>query len=237
MTEHSHSKLEEKLGYRFTDPDYLKTALCHRSFSHEQAEKTDDNERLEFLGDAVLNMVISDMLMSRFPEMSEGELSRIRASLVNENRLAAIAGNISLGGFLKLGKGESKTSGNKKKSILADAFEALIAAVYLDGGFKQVFSIVENHFSPFFDEIEKAPLLYDYKSLLQEQVQHRHQEVPVYRITGAEGPDHDKTFHVELNVSGIRSDGCGKSKKEAEQDAARRAFKILSSKNGPGASL
>lgn len=226
------STLEENLFYRFTNPELLETALRHSSYAHEQAGSIDDNEKLEFLGDAVLNLVVSHILMTRFSSLKEGELSRLRASLVNENRLATVAKSIDLGGVVQLGKGESKSKGSKKYSILADAFEALLAAVYLDGGFNRVFDIIERLFSPHFEAIEKSPPLYDYKSLLQERVQNQYHEVPLYRTIGSEGPDHDKTFHVLLSVCDIETEGFGKSKKTAEQDAARKAFALLSPENG-----
>ncbi len=222
------SILQDKLLYRFSKPDLLETALCHRSYAYEQSTKTDDNEKLEFLGDAVLNLIVSHILMTRFPELNEGELSRIRASLVNENRLAAVARCIDLGEYVQLGKGESKSKGSKKKSILSDTFEALMAAVYLDGGYISAFEVIERLFSSHFNTIEKKPPLYDYKSLLQELVQNRYHQVPEYRIVGSEGPDHDKTFHVVLVVCDIETEGFGKSKKAAEQDAAKKAFDILS---------
>lgn len=222
------SMLEDNLLYRFSKPDLLETALCHRSYAYEQSTKTDDNEKLEFLGDAVLNLVVSHILMTRFPDLNEGELSRIRASLVNENRLAAVARSIDLGEYVQLGKGESKSKGSKKKSILSDTFEALMAAVYLDGGYIPAFEVIERLFSGHFNTIEKKPPLYDYKSLLQELAQNRYQQVPEYRVVGSEGPDHDKTFHVVLAVCGIEAEGFGKSKKAAEQDAAKKAFDILS---------
>lgn len=224
----SVSELEDALLYRFSRPALLKTALCHRSYAYEQATKTDDNEKLEFLGDAVLNLIVSHILMTRFPSLNEGELSRIRASLVNENRLAAVAKSIDLGNFVQLGKGESKSKGSKKKSILADTFEALVAAVYLDGGYGPAFDVIERLFSRHFSAIEKTPPRYDYKSLLQEMVQNRRLPVPEYNIVAAEGPDHDKTFHVLLSVCGIETEGFGKSKKAAEQDAAKKAFETLS---------
>ena len=221
------SGLEESLDYRFIDRELLETALRHRSYAHEQSTKTDDNERFEFLGDAVLNMVISHILMSRFPNLTEGELSRVRASLVNESRLATVARSICLGDYIQLGKGESKSRGARKKSILSDTFEALLAAVYIDGGYARVFELIRNLFAPHLEEIEKTPPIYDYKSLLQELVQNHYQDIPVYRISGSEGPDHDKTFQVSLSVCGMETTGSGKSKKAAEQTAAKKALESL----------
>jgi len=221
------SGLEENLSYHFSDRGLLETALRHRSYAHEQSTKTDDNERFEFLGDAVLNTVISHILMSRFPNLNEGELSRVRASLVNENRLAMVARSISLGEYVQLGKGESKSRGARKKSILSDTLEALLAAVYIDGGYARVFGLIRNLFAPHLEEIEKTPPIYDYKSLLQELVQNHYHDIPVYRVSGSEGPDHDKTFQVSLSVCGMETTGSGKSKKAAEQMAAKQALDIL----------
>jgi ribonuclease III len=189
----------------------------------------EDNERLEFLGDAVLNLVVSDLLMKRFPELNEGDLSRTRSGLVNESRLAAAAKNLDLGRYLLLGKGEQLSNGQQKHSILADAFEALVAAVYLDGGFAMAFEVISRHFAPFFDAIAENEPTYDFKSLLQEYVQSRHMGMPVYEIIDQTGPDHDKTFRVALSVCGQTFQGTGKNKKGAEQDAAKKACIMLES--------
>lgn len=223
------SELETSLEYRFANRQTLATALRHRSFVHEQNGPMEDNERLEFLGDAVLNLIVSHLLMDRFPGLAEGDLSRVRAGLVNENRLAAAAKNIGLGRYLQLGKGEQRSHGQQKFSILADAFEALVAAVYIDGGFARVFEVISRHFAVFLDAIEEKEPTYDFKSLLQEYVQGRHQDMPAYEIIEESGPDHDKTFRVALSVSGIRVYGTGKNKKGAEQDAAQKAYARLTS--------
>ncbi|MCF8110994.1 MAG: ribonuclease III [Desulfobacteraceae bacterium] len=226
------SSLEEKLGYRFADRTLLATALRHRSYVHENPESSTDNERLEFLGDAVLNLIVSHILMELFPKLTEGELSRTRAGLVNEDRLAGAARSIRLGDYLMLGKGESRSNGRHKNSILADTFEALVAAVYLDGGFAAAFDLIRIHFAPFFEavEAEESPVS-DYKSLLQEHVQSKHLEMPVYEIVAESGPDHNKTFRVALTVNGLRSEGVGKNKKAAEQDAAQKAWEQIKNKN------
>lgn len=228
-----YSLLEKKTGYRFTDGTLLAAALRHRSYVHENPESGTDNERMEFLGDAVLNLIVSHILMKRFPDLSEGELSRARAGLVNEDRLAGAARSIELGAFLLLGKGEHRSNGRHKNSILADTFEALVAAVYLDGGFAAAFDLIRTHFAPFFEavEAEEGPV-FDYKSLLQEYVQSRHLDMPAYKIAAENGPDHDKTFRVALEVSGVRTEGIGKNKKSAEQDAARKAWEQIKNKNG-----
>lgn len=220
-------ELEKKLRYRFADRELLATALRHRSFVHEQPGSLEDNERLEFLGDAVLNLIVSHILMERFARMPEGDLSRMRSGLVNENRLAAAAKSIRLGSHLQLGKGERRTQGERKNSILADAFEALVAAVYLDGGFEAAFELVRRQFAPFFDAIAEQEPLYDYKSMLQEYVQSRHMDMPAYEIIGQSGPDHDKTFRVALTVGGFTTCATGKNKKSAEQAAAQKAYERL----------
>ncbi|MFW6081495.1 MAG: ribonuclease III [Desulfosalsimonas sp.] len=221
------SSLEEKLEYRFADTRVLAAALRHRSYVHEHPESGADNERMEFLGDAVLNLSVSHILMESFPDLTEGQLSRARAGLVNEDRLAAAARSIRLGDHLLLGKGEQRSSGQHKKSILADTFEAIVAAVYLDGGFAAAFDLIRTQFAPFFEAVETETPYYDYKSLLQEHVQSMHLDMPAYEIIDESGPDHDKTFRVALAVGGIRTEGTGKNKKTAEQDAARRAWEQI----------
>ena len=230
------SGLEESLDYRFSDRGLLETALRHRSYTHEQSTKTDDNERFEFLGDAVLNSVISHILMARFPNLTEGELSKVRASLVNESRLATVARSICLGDYVQLGRGESKSRGARKKSILSDALEAILAAVYIDGGYARAFELIRSMFAPHLEEIEKTPPIYDYKSLLQELVQNHYQDIPIYRVSGSEGPDHDKTFQVSLSVCGMETTGSGKSKKAAEQTAAKKALDTLATPDEDNAS-
>ena len=214
--------LEANLEYEFSDPDRLTRALCHTSYVNEQQQSDIvSNERMEFLGDAVLNLAISHLLMTRYPAMTEGELSRNRAFLVNETRLAAIARELELGPHLLLGKGEDLTDGREKSSILADAVEAIIAAIYLDGGFNAAFRFVQKRFSQRLSSTARSRYETDYKSRLQEKVQSIYHEVPSYRVVGATGPDHDKTFRVQMSVAGIIAEGSGKSKKLAEQDAAR----------------
>lgn len=220
--------LENRLNYVFSDKDRLKTALRHSSFVNEQAEAgLEDNERYEFLGDAVLNLIVSHMLMARFPELSEGDLSRTRSHLVNEIQLAELARQIQLGECIELGKGEIQTRGRTKKSILADAFEALTAAVYLDAGFKRTFHLLAELFAPLLDQVEMPEQFRDYKSRLQELVQTRLKETPTYTIIDETGPDHDKTFKVELCIGEMKSQGVGKSKKSAEQAAAKKALELL----------
>jgi ribonuclease III len=220
--------IEQKLGYQFNSRDLLEEALRHSSYVNEQPDsELRDNERFEFLGDAVLNLIVGHILMERYPDLKEGDLSRTRANLVNENHLAIMARSIELGAALLLGKGEIQTNGIEKNSILAGAFEALMAAVYLDGGFKAAFKIIENNFVPFLDKIYPTIDNYDYKSRLQEWVQEKHGSIPGYQVVREEGPDHAKTFWVSVKVFDIETEGTGKSKKAAEQDAARKALEIL----------
>ncbi|MGD8665357.1 MAG: ribonuclease III [Desulfobacterales bacterium] len=220
--------IEQNLGYQFQSKELLAEALRHSSYVNEQpASDLRDNERLEFLGDAVLNLIVGHMLMERYPRMKEGELSRTRANLVNETQLATMARAIGLGSVLQLGKGEIQTDGMEKNSILAGAYEALIAALYLDSGYKATFSIIEKNFVPVLDQVQSASDSHDYKSRLQEWVQEKHSAIPNYKVINEEGPDHDKTFWVSVTVFGIETQGSGKNKKAAEQDAARKALEIL----------
>ncbi|MCP4747641.1 MAG: ribonuclease III [Desulfobacteraceae bacterium] len=222
-------QLQQTLGYTFNELNILEEALRHSSFVNEQNEADlRDNERLEFLGDAVLNLVIGDLLMSTYPDMREGDLSRIRSNLVNESRLADISKQLLLGNYLMLGKGEIQTKGREKSSILADALEALLAAVYLDGGYDSVFELVKRHFQTLIDSAQKHNVIQDYKSRLQEAVQSNLHQTPDYEVVNEFGPDHDKTFQVVMRVGEIETQGEGKSKKAAEQDAARRALDTLS---------
>jgi len=221
-------EIEQKLQYAFNDRNILQEALRHSSYVNELADQQlRDNERLEFLGDAVLNLIIGHLLMQRYPDLKEGDLSRSRANLVNETCLARIARSFDLGSFIQLGKGEIQTLGREKNSILADTFEALMAAIYLDGGFDAAYQIIANNFDLLIAELDTAAGSLDYKSQLQEKVQIGHGLMPDYNIIREEGPDHDKTFWVSLKVLDIDTEGSGKSKKAAEQDAARRALEIL----------
>ncbi|MFO7715879.1 ribonuclease III [Desulfosarcina sp.] len=224
----ANDRLQTALGYHFKTPEQLTSALCHTSYVNEQPQSSlVSNERLEFLGDAVLNLAISQLLMRRYPDLAEGELSRNRAQLVNEVQLAAIAREVGLGPHLLLGKGEVLTDGRNKNSILADAVEAIIAAIYLDGGFDAAFRFVEIQFRERLRSASGNRLETDYKSRLQECVQSTHHEVPRYQVVDESGPDHDKTFRVRMTVAGITAEGDGKSKKLAEQEAARAGLELL----------
>lgn len=223
-----NKRLETALGYHFDDPALLTGALCHSSYVNEQSrDNLESNERLEFLGDAVLNLSVSHLLMQRYPNLAEGELSRNRAHLVNETQLAAIARKLSLGPHLLLGKGEALTGGREKNSLLADAVEAVIAAIYLDGGFDAAFAFVESRFSRQLAKVNRGRYETDFKSQLQEHAQSAYREIPQYRVVDTSGPDHSKTFRVQVSVAGVTAEGDGKSKKMAEQEAARVGLELL----------
>ena len=221
--------LERALGYKFNDPSFLDCALTHRSFANENPDlMAQDNERLEFLGDAVLTLCITDMLMKKFPECTEGDLSKIRSSIVNERPLAGIARELRVGDYLLLGKGEDISGGRSKSSLLANALEAIIAAVYCDTGFAGAFEFIGKRFHPLL-ETGVADVLYrDYKTSLQETTQNLFRVIPRYSVIREFGPDHDKVFQVRVNVGDVVSTaGMGRNKKEAEQRAARKALEAI----------
>ncbi len=222
-------RLEKTLGYQFKDQNLLTESLIHKSYSYENlASKLKHNERLEFLGDAVLELVVSDLLMEHFPEAAEGELSRLRASIVNETQLATVASQLELGKLIYLGKGEEQTKGRTKNSILANTYEAVLAAIYMDGGYEKVYAVVQDQFLPLIAQAKKTGFDHDYKTRLQEEMQNRYKKVPRYQVKEETGPDHNKTFRVEVSIKGrLLALGSGKSKKEAEQDAARFALQVL----------
>ena len=221
--------VERILGYHFHQPRLLGEALTHKSYSNERRGKDrTQNERLEFLGDAVLSLVMSEYLAAEFPENSEGGLSKLKAQLVSEASLARAARRMKLGRLLRLGKGEELSKGREKHSLLADALEALIAAVYLDGGLEASRAFTLRVLA---EELQAAraeqahPWMEDYKTQLQEVCQKRFDTLPRYEIVKESGPDHEKVFEVELTIQGImRGGGSGRSKKEAEQKAARAAL-------------
>lgn len=217
--------IQKVLSYTFKNEGTLLQALTHKSYANEKKGPLTDNERLEFLGDAVLDLAISHLIMEKFPNLSEGEMSKLRASVVNENSLAAMAKGIGLDQYLLLGRGEELSGGRKKPSILADSFEAVIAAIYMDGGFEEAFRIVSGHFSRL---LSKTDLYIDYKTRLQELTQERLRCMPVYNLKSTSGPDHARMFEVELQIEGkLYGTGSGKTKKEAEQEAAREALENL----------
>ncbi len=225
------SALESKLGYRFKEPAILDRALTHRSRANEDASgSTIDNESLEFLGDAVLGFVMADLLFRDYPHFDEGQKSKIKASLVSTATLAQLARRLGLGEFLALGRGEEKTGGRKKQALLADSYEAVIAAVYLDGGIDEARGFVSREFAEDLEDV-RSPEFWgrDYKSALQELVQSRDLHLPEYNVAAESGPDHRKVFHVEVRVRGeLKGTARGASKKAAEQEAARKAIEKLS---------
>jgi ribonuclease III len=215
--------LEAALGHRFTRPEQLEIALTHRSFGGDGP----NNEKLEFLGDAVLALAVSDLLMARFPGAREGDLSKMRAALVNAAVLAQKARQLDLGRQLRLGKGEEKSRGHEKVSILAAAYEAVLGAVYVDAGYEPVRTVIEAQFSP--DLTERVALgLRDYKTQLQEITQRLFRLTPSYQLVEESGPDHEKRFVSEIAIGGRDyGRGVGSSKKTAEQAAAMRALAAL----------
>ena len=221
--------LTAKLGYTFRNPGLLEEAFRHSSYVNEVGDSgLRDNERLEFLGDAVLDLVVSHLLMDRFRDAREGELSKFRAMVVDEQGLFRIAQGLSLGDCLLLGRGEERTGGRSKPSILANALEALIGALYLDGGFSTTDGIVRRLFTPLIREMEDDVPVRDYKSLLQEYTQQHHRVRPEYVLVDEEGPPHDRVFRIALRLRGrVVADSTGKSKKAAEQKAAREAYRWL----------
>lgn len=227
------NQLQARLGYYFINREHLLTALRHRSFVHQWKDHQDqgpgeDNQRLEFLGDAVLSMCISVLLYQYFLELKEGDLSKIRAGLVNEGQLADISRDIGLPPCLFLGRGEASSGGRKKNSILADALEAVLAAVYLDQGFDAAMKTVERLWKGLLVRASRDDLLKDFKTRLQEETQRILGETPVYQLTASHGPDHARTFEVALFLGEKElTTGRGRSKKEAEQEAARAALIIL----------
>lgn len=221
-------KILQNLRYQFNDNSLLEEALRHSSFVNEQPDDLlKDNERLEFLGDAVLNLVVGHLLMKRYPEIDEGALSKMRSNLVNESKLADISRTLDIGMSISLGKGEVQSNGFNKPSILADTLEALLAAIYLDGGYDKAFIIIQRLFQKHLETLETLTITYDYKSQLQEFAQLHKTQMPRYTIIQEIGPDHDKTFTVKLTIGTTSTEGIGKNKKAAEQDAAKKALEVL----------
>jgi len=215
------------IGYKFNNVELLKRAMTHSSYANETKDSEGSNERLEFLGDAVLSIIVSDAIFRDYKNLPEGELTKIRASLVCENSLCIFAKEIELGKHIMLGKGERMTGGDKRPSILADAFEALIAAIYLDGGIEAATKFVMR-----FVERELAEDHYgsfeDYKTVLQEIIQQNPEEMLEYCLVGESGPDHDKRFDVEIRLnSNVIGKGSARSKKKAEQLAAKEALRLM----------
>ena len=229
-----YSQLEAVLGYRFTDHELLEQGLRHPSWCNEQPDpRPDDNERLEFLGDAVLDLVVSHRVMTRYPRAHEGDLSVTRQQLVSEAALSEVAGELGLGQWILLGKGEEKSGGRAKAKILADMFEALIGAVYLDGGYPAAWATIDRVLGGKIATVELKNF-FDFKTRLQETAQARLKATPTYRVVQELGPDHDKRFVVAVTIGEDEwARAVGKSKKEAEQMSAAEAhFKIEGSDIG-----
>ncbi len=221
--------LGRRLGYNFSNISLLDHALMHSSYVHENAgNHYDSNERLEFLGDAVLELCVSQLLFSRFPESDEGAMSKARSSLVNEAQLAQAARGLELGTFLLLGRGEDIQNGRDKPSLLADAMEAVFAAIYLDGGLEAARTVVIALLEPRLDMAMQRASRKDFKTRIQEKVQEQLHVTPRYKLLETTGPDHDKFFRVALVVQGRElAHGSGKSKKEAEQQAAKQGLLLI----------
>lgn len=225
----SLSEIQERIGCTYRDPELLERALTHKSYANENRLPY-HNERMEFLGDAVLNLAVSEHLMKTCPDSTEGDLSRLRAAMVSEPALAAVAREIGLGEYLLLGKGEEQTGGRDKGSLLADCLEAVIAYVYLDAGQQQANAFILRFFEDLIKKTCAAGGTFDYKTELQELCQERLKTLPEYRVSSETGPDHQKQFEVELSIKGtLYGRGIGRSKKEAEQRAAKEALEKLQS--------
>ena len=220
-------ELQKYIGYDFKDISYLKTALTHSSYANEMHMHALCNERLEFLGDSVLSIVVSDYIFRRFPNMAEGELTKLRSYLVCEKTLSRFSKNLNVGDYLILSHGERNLNGHERPSILADAFESIIAAIYLDGGLDEARKFILRFVKPEADN-PKQKSFKDYKTTLQEIIQKNPEEHLEYIVTGESGPDHNKHFTVELHLnSNVIGKGGGRSKKEAEQQAAREALELM----------
>jgi len=235
LTLPSPKDLENLLGYRFQNPSLLSQALTHRSFVNEhEAENLRNNESMEFLGDAVLGFVISSRIFQHYPELTEGELSKIKAYLVSAANLVLFAEGIHLGDYIRLSRGEEKTGGRTKRAIVVDAYEAIIGAMYLDGGVEAVSDFVGRQIDEFLNGLDLKQLTYgDFKSALQEHLHNLGRPEPVYRVVDEIGPDHRKTFVVQVIISNeVVAESSGRTKKEAQQSAARLALETLKEENG-----
>jgi ribonuclease-3 len=226
-------KFQKTLGYAFRKPELLREALTHKSYLNEmrmsnKERPAQDNERLEFLGDAVLDLAVSERLVRLYPLSSEGDLSKMKARIVSEVTLARVAKRLEVGSFLQLGRGEERTRGREKPSLLADALEAVIAAVYLDGGFETVCAVTLKILDEEISGLDQHREVVDYKTELQEWCQREFESLPTYRVLRETGPDHQKQFEVHLTIKdALFGVGHGRSKKEAEQQAAKQALEKL----------
>lgn len=219
---------EEQIGYCYKNKELMQEALTHSSFANEGKKGMRNNERLEFLGDSILSLVVAENLFTHYKHMPEGELTKLRASLVCEKSLFKFAQEINLGGYLNVGRGEEHTGGRERPSIVSDAFEAVIASIYLDGGYDEAKKFVLKFVPKHIDAQKISSSLSDYKTSLQEIIQKNREEKVEYVLISEEGPDHDKAFCVEVHLnSNIIGCGTGKSKKQAEQLAAKEALELM----------
>ena len=221
------SELEKRMGYHFQNRHFLEVGVTHSSYANEVKGKIEYNERQEFLGDAVLSIIVSDYIYENYTNLPEGELTKLRASLVCEKSLCEFSQQLGLGEFLRLGHGEDLMGGRERPSILADAFEAVLAAIYLDGGIEPATTYVLGFVKKALENMESAAFK-DYKTLLQEIIQQNREERLTYALVGESGPDHDKRFEVNVLLnSNVIGHGIGKSKKSAEQLAAKEALELM----------
>ena len=219
--------LQNAINYRFKNLDLLQNALSHSSYSNEKHLPGGSNERLEFLGDSVLSIVVSEYLFLNFPQLPEGELTKLRSSLVCERALFNFADQINLGESIFFGRGEQNTGGKTRPSILADAFEAVLAAIYLDGGLEPVAAVIAKFIIPELKN-QDTKSFKDYKTILQEMIQQSPEDRVEYHLINETGPDHNKTFHIEVRLgSNVIGTGKGRSKKQAEQKAAKEALSLM----------
>ena len=223
MDKERQASLSRIIHYTFNDPSFMIMALTHRSFSAQH------NERLEFLGDSVLSFLIANELYKRFPRIDEGDLSRLRAQLVKESSLSTIATSMGLGDFIRLGEGELKSAGWRRPSILADTFESMIGAIYLDGGIEPTHEFVLRFFETQLNEIDPKLIQKDPKTLLQELLQSKKSDLPIYTVVSIEGEAHSQTFTIECHIkkSNIKTQGVGNSRRIAEQEAASKAYQLM----------
>lgn len=229
--------LQKAIRWNFSDPSLLERAMTHRSYVHEQTHPTaKHNELMEFLGDSILGFIISEELYRRYPSAHEGSLSKGKAYLVSASNLYPLALRLGIGRYLRLSFGEEKTGGRNKRALLVNSYEALIAAIYLDGGIEVAREFIQNEFRQDLEKIDVERVRYfDYKSTLQEHLHHLHLPDPLYQVLEEAGPDHQKTFLVQLSVkTSVTTQASGRTKKEAQQNAARIALQRLRSKESPG---
>jgi len=224
------SKIESIFEYNFSDQEHLRRSITHKSYANEKSlPYYEHNERYELLGDAVLDLAITHLILEMHPEFTEGQLSKIRASVVNEQQLARISRKLNLGAELILGKGEKRSRGQHKSSILADAYEAILGGIYMDGGYEPCKQVIRRHFTSMLKNMDEEQMQGDFKTRLQEKAQGSLKIMPRYKVIAQHGPDHKKTFEVEVTIKDQRWGlGKGKSKKEAEQNAAKLALQRLS---------